>query len=352
MDTSTLQPMLVSDVFETVEMARRPLNHNHIVEGGHPAAAYVTRTQEYNGITKLIPAQEQPPHAGNAITIGGATATVFYQPGALYTGQDILLLRHPRMTEASALVLVSLLRAQMGKFSWGSNGVTLARLRRLRILVPTAPTTDTDGILEVDWVALDTEGELLLEAIRERISAPVLAHRPLATVTAPEPTFRPVMIQDVFDSCRQSPAWLYVRNIKDDGTPLYPHVTNTLKNNSVHRFISEQRVPPNPGNAITVGVDGQAATYQKNPFYGGEGLLELRSQYLTEENALVLCVAIRQALTKFSWHHKSSMARVIRTRIMVPVTVDKVGREVVDWDTMGKLGVVLFDTVHDRINSI
>lgn len=253
------------------------------------------------------------------------------------------------MTEASALVLVSLLRAQMGKFSWGSNGVTLARLRRLRILIP---TVDTGSGPVVAWEVLEAEGERLLRVIRERISAPAITHRPLGKVTAPEPTFRSVMIQDVFDSCRQAPAWFYVKSIEDNGAPLYPHVTNTLKNNSIHRFISEQRMPPNPGNAITVGVDGQTVAYQKNPFYGGEGLLELRSQYLTEENALVLCTAIRQALTKFSWHHKSSMARVVRTRITVPVTVDETGREVVDWATMEMLGSVLFDTVHDRINSI
>ena len=349
MDTSTLQPMPVSDVFETVEMAQRPLNHNHIAEAGKPQAVYVTRTQEYNGITKLIPTQEQTSHAGNAITIGGATATVFYQPGAFYTGQDILLLRHPRMTEASALVLVSLLRAQMGKFSWGSNGVTLARLRRLRILIP---TVDTGSGPVVAWEVLEAEGERLLRAIRERINMPALATTPPTTKITQELIFRSVMIQDIFDSCRQAPAWMYVRDVADNGSLLHPHVTNTLKNNSIHRFIGEQHIPPNPGNAITVGVDGQAATYQKNPFYGGEGLLELRSQYLTEENALVLCAAIRQALTKFSWHHKSSMARVVRTRITVPVTVDETGREVVDWATMEMLGSVLFDTVHDRINSI
>lgn len=349
MDTSTLQPMLVSDVFETVEMARRPLNHNHILEGGRPAAVYVTRTQEYNGITKLIPIQEQPPHAGNAITIGGATATVFYQPGAFYTGQDILLLRHPRMTEASSLVLVSLLRAQMGKFSWGSNGVTLARLRRLRILVPTVETDDTTG---VDWAALEVEGERFLGVIHERIKTPAPITTLPTDATSLEITFRPVMIQDIFDSCHQAPAWLYVRDVDNDGTPLFPHVTNTLKNNSVHRFINKQHIPPNPGNAITVGVDGQTVAYQKNPFYGGEGLLELRSRYLTEDNALVLCAAIRQALVKFSWHHKSSMSRVVRTRVMVPITVDETGAEIVDWDTMEMLGSVLFDTVHDRINPI
>lgn len=87
MDTSTLQPMPVSDVFETVEMAQRPLNHNHIAEAGKPQAVYVTRTQEYNGITKLIPTQEQTSHAGNAITIGGATATVFTNPARSTRGR-------------------------------------------------------------------------------------------------------------------------------------------------------------------------------------------------------------------------------------------------------------------------
>lgn len=338
MSKLTLRPMLAPDVFETVEIARQPLNHNHIVTTGEPAAVYVARSKENNGVTKIIPTQEQEPNPGGAITIGGATATVFYQPGRFYTGQDVLLLRHPRMTEASALVLVALLRAQMGKFSWGSNGVTLARVRRLRILVP---TLDNGG---VDWAALEEEGQRLLERVRERISPP-------ASTKVPELTFRPVMIRDVFDSCRQAPAWFYVRVIEDNDPRLYPHVTNTNKNNSIHRFISEQNVPPNPGNAITVGVDGQAVAYQPHPFYGGEALLELRSQYLTEENALVLCAAIRQAVAKFAWEYKSSLARVLRTRIMVPVMMDTAGREVADWESMGCLGRALLGVVRGRVHT-
>ena len=349
MSKLTLQPTLVPEVFETVEIARQPLNHNHIVTTGEPAAVYVARSKENNGVTKIIPTQEQEPNPGGAITIGGATATVFYQPGMFYTGQDVLLLRHPRMTEASALVLVVLLRAQMGKFSWGSNGVTLARVRRLRILVP---TVDTDGMSEVDWVTLEKEGERLLAAIRERINAQALNHKTRPAVTVPELVFKPMIIRDVFDSCRQAPSWLYVRSVKEKGTPVYPHVTNVIKNNSIHRIISEQGKPPNPGNAITVGADNQPVAYQPHPFYGGEALLELRSQHLTEENALVLCAAIRQAAAKFSWHHKSSMTRLLRTRIMVPVTVDAAGYEVVDWAAMSHLGQALFGVICDRVNQV
>ena len=133
---------------------------------------------------------------------------------------------------------------------------------------------------------------------------------------------------------------------------MYPHVTNVIKNNSIHRFISEQGKPPNPGNAITVGADSQAVAYQPAPFYAGEALLELRSQHLTEENALVLCAVIRQAVTKFAWEYKSCAARVVRTRIMVPVIVDQAGREQVDWEAMGYLGQALFRVICDRVNRV
>ena len=159
------------------------------------------------------------------------------------------------------------------------------------------------------------------------------------------------MIRDVFDSCRQAPAWFYVRAVEDNGSQLYPHVTNVIKNNSIHRFISEQGKPPNPGNAITVGADNQPVAYQPHPFYGGEALLELRSQHLTEENALVLCAAIRQAVAKFSWHHKSSMTRLLRTRIMVPVMVDAAGCEVVDWESMSRLELALLEVMRDRVHT-
>lgn len=55
MSKLTLQPTLVPDVFETVEIARQPLNHNHIVTAGEPAAVYVARSKENNGSPKLYP---------------------------------------------------------------------------------------------------------------------------------------------------------------------------------------------------------------------------------------------------------------------------------------------------------
>ena len=69
MSKLTLQPTLVPDVFETVEIARQPLNHNHIVTAGEPAAVYVARSKENNGVTKIIPTQEQEPNPGGALSL-------------------------------------------------------------------------------------------------------------------------------------------------------------------------------------------------------------------------------------------------------------------------------------------
>lgn len=352
------EPMMVSDVFEEVMMSPTQYNQHDLRMVGEPVAVYVTRSQENNGVTQHVPAQDREPIPGGAITVGGATATVFYQPGCFYTGQDVLILRHPKLVEASALILVALLRGQVGKFSWGSHGVTLTRLRRLRIMVPIKMVDDKP---QVDWVGLQVLGEHMVATVRGRIpldmftpSAPpnLNIDSPIVSdlIVPSNSLWEPVRVEDVFEVCRQNPSWLYVKNIRDrqEGT-LFPLVTNTLTHNSIHQFIGVQEKEPNPGNAITVGVDCQTVTYQGQPFYGGEGLLELRHPSLTKQSALVLVALLRQAVEVFSWHHKSSLARLRRTRIMVPVIPDTAGGVVVDWGTLHQIGCVLLDTVGERI---
>lgn len=352
------EPMMVSDVFEEVMLSPTQYNHHDLKVEGEPVAVYVTRSQENNGVTQQVPLQDRSPVAGGCITVGGATATVFYQPGRFYTGQDVLILRHPKMGEASALILVALLRGQVGKFSWGSHGVTLTRLRRLRMMVPVVMVGE---VPQVDWVGLQTLGEHMLARVRGRIPLDMFtpSSPPNLNIDSPivsdlivpsNSLWEPVRVEDVFEVCRQNPSWLYVKNIRDrkEGA-LFPLVTNTLTHNSIYRFIGAQDEEPNPGNAITVGVDCQAVTYQGQPFYGGEGLLELRHPSLTPASALVLVALLRHAVEKFSWHHKSSSARVRRTRIMVPVTPDTTGRVMVDWGLLHQIGEEMVQKVGERI---
>ena len=121
--------------------------------GLHP---YVTRSDTNNGINAFV--CKQPNYRddeGNCITIGLDTQTAFYQPTAFYTGQNIQVLRNDCLNAHNAKFIIPLLRNVMTVFSWGSNGATLTRLKRSKILLPVT----LDGI--PDW-------QFMEEYVKER----------------------------------------------------------------------------------------------------------------------------------------------------------------------------------------
>ena len=100
---------------------------------------YITRTDMRNGINMFVTDEQNNRYnidEGNVITIGLDTQTVFYQPTAFYTGQNIQVLRNKKLSKYSALFIIPLLKIQMEKFNWGGNGATLTRLKRTRIILP------------------------------------------------------------------------------------------------------------------------------------------------------------------------------------------------------------------------
>lgn len=104
-------------------------------EGDTP---YITRTDCLNGIDGFIPEQASKYRMdeGNVITIGLDTQTVFYQPKAFYTGQNIQIIRHPQLDKYNAMFIIVAIQKLVERFSWGSYGATLTRLRKSRIYLP------------------------------------------------------------------------------------------------------------------------------------------------------------------------------------------------------------------------
>lgn len=58
------EPMMVSDVFEEVMMSPTQYNQHDLKVEGEPVAVYVTRSQENNGVTQHVPAQDRTPIGG------------------------------------------------------------------------------------------------------------------------------------------------------------------------------------------------------------------------------------------------------------------------------------------------
>jgi hypothetical protein len=163
----TFQPMLITDVFESMKASAAWYDKNKL-RVGPGAFPYVSRSGLSNGLDGAVGRQDKPPNDGNAVTIGVDTQTVFYQPMPFYTSVKIQVLRHPQLSADNGPVLVALLREQMSKFQWG-NGASLDRLKATRIMVPVK--INTDGTCVVDWDGMSLYGRALRTKAERATSA-------------------------------------------------------------------------------------------------------------------------------------------------------------------------------------
>lgn len=336
-DTLDFQPMFITDVFDSVSASRAWYDKNKI-QDGPGMYPYVSRSRLSNGHESTVGRQDRPPNAGNAITVGVDTQSVFYQPTPFYTSVKIQVLRHPLMDEFNGPVLVALLREQMMKFQWG-NGVSLVRLRVTQVMIPV--TLDINGEQVPDWDGMTRLGEELFARVVADAEV-VRRTSPGDDDALPNLEFEPRFITEVFASMKATRAWYDKSKLNSKGPAIYPFVSRTKVSNGVDGFCSRQEKDPEPGNAITIGLDTQTIGYQPTAFYTSQNIQVLRDPSLTVDSALVLAALLRQQMEKFSWGgNGATLGRLVKTQIMVPVTTDADGETVVDWDGMTQYGRAL-----------
>ena len=126
---------------------------------------YITRSDNWNGVDSFVCSQDgYKMDEGNVITIGLDTQTVFYQPSSFYTGQNIQVVRHPKLNRHNALFVIRAIKKLVQKFSWGSYGATLTRLKRSRIYLPITPDGTPDWAFMSAYMRQE-EKVLMKEAI-------------------------------------------------------------------------------------------------------------------------------------------------------------------------------------------
>lgn len=158
--------------------------------------------------------------------------------------------------------------------------------------------------------------------------------------------FQPMLITDVFESMTASSAWYDKSKLDWMGEAIYPFVSRTKASNGVDGFCPRQQKKPEPGNAVTIGLDTQTIGYQPVPFYTSQNIQVLRHPRLNAHNASIVATALREQMGKFSWGgNGATLGRLKKTRIMVPVTTNEDGNQVVDWDGLDRLGAELLEQV-------
>lgn len=115
------------------------IDKNKLIDSKITKIPYITRSDFNNGVALFVGEEQQDKFKidkGNVITIGLDTQTVFYQPHNFYTGQNVQVLHNEHLNKYNAKFIIPLLKMQVSKLSWGGNGATLGRLKRMQILLP------------------------------------------------------------------------------------------------------------------------------------------------------------------------------------------------------------------------
>lgn len=335
LETLDFQPMLITDVFESMTASKAWYDKSKLCLSGVPVFPFVSRTKASNGVDSFCPRQDKAPEAGNAMTIGLDTQTIGYQPVPFYTSQNIQVLRHERLNENNALVLSSLIQEQMGKFSWGGNGATLGRLKKTRIMVPAL--TNADGTFEADWDGMDRLGAELLEQVVTHARS-ARETRSSDDDTLPELRFKPMIITDLFQLHPGS------GRAKSD-VDAVPYVAASFQRNGIVGFVDVARYPGGWLSFVKDG-DGGAGTcfYQPSPFWPSNHVYALEPlNARPSADALIIMASIitYQCFPKFNRGNAANAARLSRQHIMVPVVTNAEGEDVVDWEGMSAYGRAL-----------
>lgn len=151
-----------------------------------------------------------------------------------------------------------------------------------------------------------------------------------------ELTFAPVLMEQIFLQHRG-------KGSAPSAEGTVPYIVAASRNNSHAGFVTGKALFP--GNWLAVVNTGAGGvgycTYQPVPFWASNNVTALEPIYKNADPSALLALAacVRfQTFGKFTYGNIANMQRIAKTRIMLPVTTDDPGGQVVDWEGMTRLG--------------
>lgn len=305
---------------------------------------YITRSENNNGIDSFIDKQACfSMDEANVITIGLDTQTVFYQSFPFYTGQNIQIIRHSQLNKHNALFVIRAIKILVQKFSWGSYGATLTRLKRGKLFLP------VNVYQQPDWAFMGAymrqiEDELLSE-VRPKLEAQLLEHI-ISLGALEDREWREFVFGDLFDISSTGSSIDKKRLTGILGNN--PYITRSENNNGIDSFIDKQACfSMDEANVITIGLDTQTVFYQSFPFYTGQNIQVVRHPQLNKYNALFVIRVIKILVQKFSWgSYGATLTRLRRGKLFLPVDTNHLP----DWAFMeAYMKKVEQDTLSDAL---
>ncbi len=139
----TWQHFKLGDLFEVLPYKKRfdANKVNIYASKTKDTYPYVVRTSLNNGIRGYLKENTNFLNAGNTISFGQDTATMFYQEKPYFTGDKIKILRckNPNFNKINALFFITSLTKAFRNFSWGSASFSVSIIENQNISLPTNP---------------------------------------------------------------------------------------------------------------------------------------------------------------------------------------------------------------------
>ena len=282
---------------------------------------YITRTDMQNGINMFITDKQNNRYnidEGNVITIGLDTQTVFYQPTAFYTGQNIQVLRNNKLNKYTAMFIIPSIKIQMQKFNWGGNGATLGRLNRTRLILPINSQGQPNWQFMEDYIKQEQKQQVQkIIAYYER-KLVELAGDVVGLDKVEWKTFR---FTEVFQEIQRGKR--LTKANQTDGPK--PYISSTSENNGVDAFIGNEIGVRKFEDVLTIANSGSVGStfYQQFEFVASDHVTALKSENVDKYAYLFLSTVVKRLEEKSSFNREINDTRIKREKVILPA--DKQG---------------------------
>lgn len=316
------QPFELGEVFN-IRASNSGIDKNKLkeLEGDVP---YITRTELNNGVGDYVGEEQKTVYKkddGNVITIGLDTQTVHYQPTSFYTGQNIQILEHKHLNEQVAHFIIPLLKVLMGKFSWGSTGATLTRLKRSKIVMP----VKDDGT--PDWAYMEQQSKMKQIHSRRKIidflNKELVKIGKYNTVFLKDVKWKAFNIEDIA-IVKSGNDWTY----KDRKRGNVPFIGASSIGNGVTDYVNPDSKPKYVAKgAISINRNGSIGYSFYHPyeayFSGDTRFIKIKAENeASEYSSIFIKKAIEKQRYKYMYGYKMGTERIKKQSLMLPVTLN------------------------------
>ena len=282
---------------------------------------YITRTDMQNGINMFITDKQNNRYnidEGNVITIGLDTQTVFYQPTAFYTGQNIQVLRNNNLNKYTAMFIIPSIKIQMQKFNWGGNGATLGRLNRTRLILPINSQGQPNWQFMEDYIKQEQkqQAQKIIDYYERKLVE--LAGDVVGLDKVEWKTFR---FTEVFQEIQRGKR--LTKANQTDGPK--PYISSTSENNGVDAFIGNETGVRKFEDVLTLANSGSVGStfYQQFEFVASDHVTALKSENADKYAYLFLSTVVKRLEDKYSFNREINDTRIKREKVILPA--DKEG---------------------------